>query len=187
MGAVGRQIEAGRVTEPRAGVGSNSRVTAPTWAPAGVKGGDWTRPVRPDPSVPGPGAYHETFDFRRTTRGERGNGDGLTGLRSTGRRTHHLTGEVSLADERERRLASSFNPKDAGAYWGSSGRGTLPSLSSSSPRAVPPLGSPGGSPARTYPVSGREIRARTRSGRWTPQDEQRGRARRLLGRASPTP
>jgi hypothetical protein len=186
LGAIGRQIEAGRVTEPRAVAGSDRRVTAPTWAPAGVKGGDWTRPVRPDPSVPGPGAYHETFDFRRT-RGERGNGDGL-GRGSTGRRTRRgATGEAAFADERERRLASSFNPKDAGAYWGSSGRGTLPSLSSSSPRAVPPLGSPGGSPARTYPVSGREIRARTRSGRWTPQDEQRGRARRLLGRASPTP
>lgn len=186
LGAVGRQIEAGRVTEPRAVVGSNSRVTAPTWAPAGVKGGDWTRPVRPDPSVPGPGAYHETFDFRRT-RGERGNGDG-SGRRSTGRRTHRgATGEAAIADERERRLASSFNPKDAGAYWGSSGRGTLPSLSSSSSPAVPPIGSPVGSPARTYPVSGKEIRARTRSGRWTPQDEQRGRARRLLGRASPTP
>lgn len=187
LGAVGRQIEAGRVTEPRAVVGSNSRVTAPTWAPAGVKGGDWTRPVRPDPSVPGPGAYHETFDFRRT-RGERGNGDG-SGRRSTGRRTHRqlITGEAAIADERERRLASSFNPKDAGAYWGSSGRGTLPSLSSSSSPAVPPLGSPVGSPARTYPVSGKEIRARTRSGRWTPRDEQRGRARRLLGRASPAP
>lgn len=189
LGAVGRQIEAGRVTEPRAVVGSNSRVTAPTWAPAGVKGGDWTRPVRPDPSVPGPGAYHETFDFRRT-RGERGNGDG-SGRRSTGRVTAHThrgaTGEAAIAGERERRLASSFNPKDAGAYWGSSGRGTLPSLSSSSSPAVPPLGSPVGSPARTYPVSGKEIRARTRSGRWTPRDEQRGRARRLLGRASPTP
>ena len=186
LGAVGRQIEAGRVTEPRAVVGSNSRVTAPTWAPAGVKGGDWTRPVRPDPSVPGPGAYHETFDFRRT-RGERGNGDGL-GRGSTGRRTRRgATGEAAFADERERRLASSFNPKDAGAYWGSSGRGTLPSLSSSSSPAVPPIGSPVGSPARTYPVSGKEIRARTRSGRWTPRDEQRGRARRLLGRASPTP
>ena len=186
LGAIGRQIEAGRVTEPRAVAGSDRRVTAPTWAPAGVKGGDWTRPVRPDPSVPGPGAYHETFDFRRT-RGERGNGDGL-GRGSTGRRTRRgATGEAAFADERERRLASSFNPKDAGAYWGSSGRGTLPSLSSSSPPAVQPLGSPGGSPARTYPVSGREIRARTRSGRWTPQDEQRGRARRLLGRASPTP
>lgn len=187
LGAVGRQIEAGRVTEPRAVVGSNSRVTAPTWAPAGVKGGDWTRPVRPDPSVPGPGAYHETLDFRRT-RGERGNGDG-SGRRSTGRRTHRqlITGEAAIADERERRLASSFNPKDAGAYWGSSGRGTLPSLSSSSSPAVPPIGSPVGSPARTYPVSGKEIRARTRSGRWTPRDEQRGRARRLLGRASPTP
>ena len=188
LGAIGRQIEAGRVTEPRAVAGSDRRVTAPTWAPAGVKGGDWTRPVRPDPSVPGPGAYHETFDFRRT-RGERGNGDG-SGRRSTGRRTHRqlITGEAAIADERERRLASSFNPKDAGAYWGSSGRGTLPSLSSSSSPAVPPLGSlGGGSPARTYPVSGKEIRARTRSGRWTPRDEQRGRARRLLGRASPTP
>lgn len=186
LGAIGRQIEAGRVTEPRAVAGSDSRVTAPTWAPAGVKGGDWTRPVRSDPSVPGPGAYHKTFDFRQT-REERGNGDGLR-RGSTGRRTRHgATGEAAFADERERRLASSFNPKDAGAYWGSSGRGTLPSSSSSSPPAVPPLGSPGGSPARTYPVSGREIRARTRSGRWTPQDEQRGRARRLLGRASPTP
>ena len=143
LGAVGRQIEAGRVTEPRAVVGSDRRVTAPTWAPAGVKGGDWTRPVRPDPSVPGPGAYHETFDFRRT-RGERGNGDGL-GRGSTGEEdaSQLITGEAAIADERERRLASSFNPKDAGAYWGSSGRGTLPSLLSSSP-AVPPIGSPVG-------------------------------------------
>ena len=138
---------AGHRAESRGGIRPEGHRA--TWAPAGVKGGDWTRPVRPDPSVPGPGAYHETFDFRRT-RGERGNGDGL-GRGSTGRRTRRgATGEAAFADERERRLASSFNPKDAGAYWGSSGRGTLPWLRHAAAAGCA-RSSPGGSPARLAP------------------------------------
>ena len=151
LGAVGRQIEATRATEPRATVGTHSRITAPTWQPAGVKGGDWTSPVRPDPSIPGPGAYHETFDFRR-----------------------QATGRGSPSNKR-----STFNRKAASTYWGSTSPG----------RGSPIVGSSGkGSPGagRTYPVSGREVRARTMSGRWTPRDEARG-PKKLLGRASPTP
>ena len=151
LGALGRQIEARRATEPRATVGTHSRITAPTWQPAGVKGGDWTSPVRPDPSIPGPGAYHETFDFRR-----------------------QATGRGSPTNKR-----STFNPKAASTYWGSTSPG----------RGSPIMGSSGkGSPGagRTYPVSGREVRARTMSGRWTPRDEARG-PKKLLGRASPTP
>ena len=74
---------------------------------------------------------------------------------------------------------STFNPKAASTYWGSTSPG----------RGSPIMGSSGkGSPGagRTYPVSGREVRARTMSGRWTPRDEARG-PKKLLGRASPTP
>jgi hypothetical protein len=97
------------------------------------------------------GAYHETFDFRR-----------------------QATGRGSPSNKH-----STFNPKAASTYWGSTSPG----------RGSPIMGSSGkGSPGagRTYPVSGREVRARTMSGRWTPRDEARG-PKKLLGRASPTP
>jgi hypothetical protein len=151
LGAVGRQIEARRTTEPRATVGTHSRSPRRRGNPRGSRAGTGRRRC---------GRTRASRARGRTTRlsisgdRRRAGGASLISVRRLIRRPRRRTGGLRLpgAGRRSR---------------GSSGKG-----------------SPGA--GRTYPVSGREVRARTMSGRWTPRDEARG-PKKLLGRASPTP